>query len=160
MHDPWFRGPEKCAGLKSVQDWKVCRIEKLLSYLPQIQGQGVSIASFDCWFYCIVARVVAVWVGQDDVLGRGKYRKSSFSWTHFRSQNEILQNCIDGSSGILQRKKINFLHVGLFIRQTCTKTRFFGSAPTKLATSATAESYRGRTVERNHLDIRDARWCF
>ena len=85
---------------------------------------------------------------------------SSFSGTHFRSQNEILQNCIDGSSGILQRKKINFLHVGLFIRQTCTNTRFFGSAPTKSATSAMAESYRGRTVDRNHLDIRDARWCF
>ena len=36
---------------------------------------------------------------------------SSFSGTHFRSQNEILQNCIDGSSGILQRKKISTFYM-------------------------------------------------
>ena len=48
----------------------------MLSYLPQIQGQCVSIASFDRRFYCIVARIVAVRVGQDDVLGKGKARKT------------------------------------------------------------------------------------
>ena len=44
----------------------MCWVEKTSQ--PKIQGEGVCIATLDCRLYCIVARIVAVRVGQDNVL--------------------------------------------------------------------------------------------
>ena len=54
-----------------MHQYAVCWVDKKSQ--PEVQGECVSIAPFDCGFYRIVASIVAVRVRQDNVLRGGEW---------------------------------------------------------------------------------------